>query len=111
MDIGKWLKVNGEGIYSTRPFTRPNVGSVAFTQSKDNQYVYAILKEWPGQELQLKGISPLAGSKIEMLGYNHSLKWANSNGGITVKFPAELQNERIRPCEHAWILKIRLAGS
>ena len=111
MDIGKWLKVNGEGIYSTRPFTHPNDGTVAFTQSKDNQYVYAILKEWPGQELQLKGISPLAGSKIEMLGYNHSLKWANSNGGITVKFPAELQNERIRPCEHAWILKIRLAGS
>jgi alpha-L-fucosidase len=111
MDIGKWLKVNGEGIYSTRPFTHPNDGTVAFTQSKDNQYVYAILKEWPGQELQLKGISPLAGSKIEMLGYNHSLEWINSNDGITVKFPAELQNEKIRPCEHAWILKIRLGDS
>ena len=109
IDIGKWLKVNGEGIYSTRPFTRQNDGSVAFTQSKDNQYVYAILKEWPGQELQLKGIKPVPGSKIDMLGYNHSLEWINSDQGITVKLPDKLQNEKIRPCEHAWVLKIRMA--
>ncbi len=108
MDIGKWLKVNGEGIYSTRTFTRQNDGNVAFTRSKDNHYVYAIMKEWPGQELKLKGIKPLTGSKIEMLGYNHSLEWIYSDEGITVKLPVKLQNERIRPCEHAWVLKIRL---
>ena len=109
IDIGKWLKVNGEGIYSTRPFTHQNEGTVAFTRSKDNQYVYAIMKEWPGQELQLKGIKPVTGSKIEMLGYPNPLEWTNSNEGITLKFPAKLQNERNRPCEHAWILKIRLS--
>ncbi len=107
-DIGKWLKVNGEGIYSTRPFTRQIDGPVAFTRSKDNKYLYAIMKEWPGQELYLKGIKAEKGSKIEILGYNKPLDWINSGDGINVKLPTKLQNEKNRPCEYAWILKIRL---
>ncbi|MCK9618441.1 MAG: hypothetical protein M0R21_11490 [Lentimicrobiaceae bacterium] len=39
--------------------------NVAYTGSKDNQYVYVIMKEWPGQELQLKGLNAERGSKIE----------------------------------------------
>ena len=35
-DIGKWLKVNREGIYPTRPVTRQIDGKVAYTRSKDN---------------------------------------------------------------------------
>jgi alpha-L-fucosidase len=108
IDIGKWLKVNGEGIYSTRPFTRQIDGKVAFTCSKDSQYVYTIMKEWPGQEQHLRGIKPARGSKIEMLGYNNSLEWISSTEGITVKFPVQLQNEKSRPCEHAWIMKIKI---
>ena len=107
-DIGKWLKVNGEGIYSTRPFTRQLDGSVAFTRSKDNQFVYVIMKEWPGEELHLKGINPVSGSKIEMLGDNNPLEWKSFNEGITVKLPDQLQKVTNRPCEHAWILKIKL---
>ena len=109
IDIGKWLKVNGEGIYSTRPFTPQIDGTVAFTRSKDNQYVYVIMKQWPGNKLDIKGIKAKKDSKVEILGYNKPLEWINSGGGITVKFPIQLQNEKIRPCEHAWVLKIRLA--
>ncbi len=107
-DIGKWLLVNGEGIYSTRPFIHQIVGTVAFTQSKDNQYVYAILKEWPGRVLQLHGIPPAEVSKIEMLGYDKPLEWVSSSKGTFVKLPAELQDAKNRPCEHAWVLKIKL---
>jgi alpha-L-fucosidase len=107
-DIGKWLKVNGEGIYSTRPFTRQIEGSIAFTRSKNNQYVYAIMKEWPGQELQINGIKPVKGSKIEMLGFDKPLEWIKGNDGVSVKFPAKLQDMQNRPCEHAWVLKIKL---
>jgi alpha-L-fucosidase len=109
IDIGKWLKVNGEGIYATRPYKQQAEGSVSYTQSKDGQYVYAILKEWPGSELHLKGIKPAPGTKIKMLGNNNSLEWISSTEGITVKLPVQLQNVKNRPCEHAWILKIRLA--
>jgi alpha-L-fucosidase len=109
IDIGKWLKVNGEGIYSTRPFTRQLEGSVAFTCSKDNQFVYAIMKEWPGKELYLKGIQAIKGGKIEMLGYDKPLNWIKGINGITVKFPAKLQDMNNRPCEDAWVLKIKMS--
>jgi alpha-L-fucosidase len=110
IDIGKWLKVNGEGIYSTRPFKRQIDGTVAFTRSKDNQYVYAIMKEWPGQQLNLKGIKPAKGSKIEMLGSDNPLEWILGNDEVTVRFPAKLQTMTNRPCEYAWVLKIRLTS-
>ena len=105
-DIGKWLNVNGEGLYSTRPFTIQNEGTVAYTRSKDNHYVYAIMKEWPGPELRLNGIQAEKEGEIEMLGYIKPLKWMNSDKGITIKLPAPLQNPKNRPCEHAWILRI-----
>jgi alpha-L-fucosidase len=106
--IGKWLKVNGEGIYSTRPFTPQVDGPVAFTRSKDHHYVYAIMKEWPGQQLQLKGIQAARDSKIQLLGYGKPLEWVNSEGGTLVKLPNQLQDAGNRPCEHAWVLKIEL---
>jgi alpha-L-fucosidase len=105
-DIGKWLKVNGEGIYSTRPFNLQSDGSVVFTRSKDNRYVYAIMKEWPGKVLNLKGIKADNGSKIEMLGYGNPLEWVNTEGGVTVKLPGKLQKDKNRPCQYAWIVKI-----
>ncbi len=105
-DIGKWLKVNGEGIYATRPYKQNAEGSVSYTQSKDGQYVYAILKEWPGNELHLKGVKPTKGSKIELLGHSNSLEWIDSNEGVIIKLPIQLQNEKNRPCEHAWIVRI-----
>ena len=107
-DIGKWLKINGEGIYATRPFTRQSDGTVAYTRSKDDQYVYAILKEWPGKEMQLIKIKTEKGSKIEMLGYDKPLEWINTDIGTSVKLPSQLQEPKNRPCDHAWVLKIKL---
>jgi alpha-L-fucosidase len=106
-EIGKWLKVNGEGIYATRPFSHQFDSTVAYTSSKDNQYIYAILKEWPGLELKLNGIQADKGSKLEMLGYDKSLEWKSIDGGVSVKLPDKLQNENNRPCDHAWVLKIK----
>jgi alpha-L-fucosidase len=110
-DIGKWLKINGEGIYSTRPYSLQFDGSTSYTRSNDNSYVYAIMKKWPGNEITLHGITAAKGSKIELLGDGKSLAWNKTEGGINVKFPAKLQDSKNRPCENAWILKIRTEGS
>lgn len=50
-EIGKWLKVNGEGIYSTRPASPYTQGSWRFTQSKDGKVLYAIYLLGEGQSL------------------------------------------------------------
>ncbi|MDR1486079.1 MAG: alpha-L-fucosidase, partial [Planctomycetaceae bacterium] len=39
--VGQWLKVNGKGIYETRPRDIWKEGELKFTRSKDNKTVYA----------------------------------------------------------------------
>lgn len=106
MEIGKWLAINGEGIYATRPVAHHSDGKVAFTRSKDNQHVYAIMKEWPGKELILPGIHPANASKVTMLGVADPLEWRQLDGSVAIRLPDKLQDQRHRPCEHAWVLKI-----
>ena len=105
-DIGKWLKVNGEGIYYTRPYSTPKEGSIRYTRSKDKGTVFAVALEWAGKELQLKSVVPAKGSKIYLLGYDKPLKWSHKNGLTTIALPAALQKAENRPCEHAYTFKI-----
>ena len=106
-DIGKWLKVNGEGIYYTRAYTIAAEGSVRYTRSKDNQTVYAISTEWPGNQLKLKSVKPANKSKVFMLGYNEPLKWSYKNGITTITLPAKLQKASNRPCDYAYTFRIQ----
>ncbi len=108
IDIGKWLSVNGEGIYATRPFKQQTEGNVSYTQSKDGQYVYAILKEWPGSETRLQSIPFDEVSKVEMLGYEGLFKFQKAGEGVLVELPKGLQVEKERPSSYASILKVTL---
>lgn len=105
-DIGKWLSINGEGIYTTRPYKQPIEGSISYTQSKDGKYVYAIVKEWNGKELNLKNIKAAKGSQIKMLGFDKPFEWENTPNGLVVKLPDYLQDAKNRPYKYAWVLKI-----
>jgi alpha-L-fucosidase len=106
-EIGRWLQINGEGIYATRPWKTQVEGPVAYTRSKDNRFVYAIVKEWPGKEIVLKktGIQP--GSEIRMLGYKDPFKWTAGDDGVKIEIPESLQKAENRPCSYAWVLKIK----
>jgi alpha-L-fucosidase len=106
-EIGKWLKVNGEGIYYTRSCSVFSEDKVRFTRSKDNKTVYAISLEWPGKELQLKSVEPLKGSEIYLLGYKKPLKWSHKDGVTTIVLPNNLQKETGRPCSYAYTFRIR----
>jgi hypothetical protein len=45
-----------------------------------------------------------------MLGFDKPLEWIIGNDGVSVIFPTILQDMKNRPCEYAWILKIRLTN-
>ncbi len=109
-EAGRWLKVNGEAIYATRP--RPGTlykesDTLFFTRTKDGQTSYAISTQWPGQSLQIKTLQPKDGSEITMLGHDKPLLWHHDENGLVIELPEWLQQESARPCDFAYAFKIQ----
>jgi len=119
--IGKWMKVNGEGIYGTTPWKIHGIGgfsqaagsapegerigkdSVRFT-AKGNA-VYAFIGSWPANgKVDIKGLTAdRVGRKVKsvtMLGCPEPLKWKFADDGLEVALPAE------KPCNWIWAVKL-----
>jgi alpha-L-fucosidase len=109
-DIGRWLKVNSEGIYGTRTYSITSEGNVRYTCSKDRKIVYAITTIWPGEKLELKSVLPKSGSNIYLLGEEEPLKWSHdrAKGLTTILVPDNLQKELNRPCKYAYTFRIEI---
>jgi alpha-L-fucosidase len=102
---GKWLKVNGEGIYLTRARNVWKEGDdknpIRFTRSKDGKKEFAFVKKLPKDELVLKSIKPKAGSAVKMFGVDTPLKWETlPDGGIKIAIPGDVGGE------YAWGFEI-----
>lgn len=103
VEIGDWLKVNGEAIYGTRPWRQSKDGDkVRYTAKGDA--VYAITRGWPGGELVLTAPRAKGGVTVELLGYKGPLEARFADGKLHIKVPALSVDEV--PCRHAYALKL-----
>ena len=107
---GDWLKVNGEGIYATRP--RPGTlwsegETLRFTRSKDDRTLYLFATEWPGKTLVVKSVERGQAGSVHMLGYPSELttRW-DAGRGLIITLPEDLLPESKRPCQFAWCFRI-----
>lgn len=110
-DMGKWLSVNGEAVYASRPWVHQNdsvTKDVWYTSKSDATYtyVYATILTWPlGNKLQLGGVRPSDVKGMEMLGYSGKVSWSERvPEGIVVTLPTFSPADA--PCQWAWVLKI-----
>jgi alpha-L-fucosidase len=85
LQIGAWLKMNGDAIYGTRPWRQTSEGNVRYTGKGDS--VYAIAEAWPGRELALATPQPASGATVILLGSNQPLKWHESGGKMLIEIP------------------------
>ena len=102
LDIGDWLRINGEAIYETSVWDqRPSAGipDVFFTTHGNNLYI--ICTQWPQQPLSIPGIH--SKGKVSLLGSTVPVKTSIS-GKLVIQPPPV--NPGNMPCQHAWIFKV-----
>ncbi len=104
---GEWLKVNGEGIFATRPRQPWQEGeAIRFTRAKQGGCLYAFAMQWPGRSLRLESVRLPQEARVTMLGVPEPLAWRSDARGLEIDIPEVLQEEKNRPCKTAWAFKI-----
>lgn len=100
LSVGKWLAINGDGIYGTRAWKKYGEGQVRFT--KKGKSLYAILLNWPVDGVSISDLNNNVGKikNVSMLGSKDVLTFTQDDKGLKISLPAE------KPSEFAWVLKI-----
>ncbi|MCS7219959.1 MAG: alpha-L-fucosidase [Anaerolineae bacterium] len=124
-EIGRWLAINGEAIYGTRPWkvfgegpTQVVAGSFSDTKrspftSEDIRFtmkgdvLYAIALAWPenGQMIirslgERRGLWEQRIARVELLGNPVPLRWTRDDHSLTIQLPPQ------KPCEHAFVFRV-----
>jgi alpha-L-fucosidase len=128
LQIGDWLKVNGEAIYGSRPWllfgegptkvsnSGLNTDKQEFT-SEDVRYtthngsLYAIVLGWPeSDKLRLRTLfrgNPYSGGnvcRVTLLGSQQTLAWEQREDGLHIELPPN------KPEEAAFVFRINEAS-
>ena len=107
-EFGKWINVNGEGIYNSRVLAPYKENNICMTQQENgNAYFFYMTKEGETtmpSEITIASLQPKKGSKIYLLGYDESLNWNEHEQGFKVMIPKEVQNNP--PCDYVWTIKV-----
>ena len=102
LQIGRWLGVNGEAIYGTRPYACKPQKGVYYTQK--NGAVYAILNRFPFGAVTLEGVPYDPAYTARLLCCSAPVRTADDGGRLRLVFPP-IDPEEMQ-CEYLYAVKI-----
>jgi alpha-L-fucosidase len=128
--IGEWFKINGEAIYSTRPWTVFGEGphtikagsfqghsareldahDIRYTRNKTNTVIYAMALGWPEQAVVLRSFGTSAANRppkvgrVELLGSTEKIRWKQNSDGLRIELPS-----RKPALDYAVVFKLSVA--
>ena len=129
LQMGAWLRLNGEAIYGSRPWfvfgEGPHLAASSAMNTDRQQFtaadiryttragnLYAIVLGWPANgEVRLqslfRGTPYLPGrvSSVALVGSAAHLVWKQASDGLHIELP------QVRPQESAYVLRIRSAAA
>jgi alpha-L-fucosidase len=94
LGIGKWLEINGEGIYGTCPWERAEGKTldnhdVRFTHKNEILYIH-LLNSPIGKTLGILSLKIPQSSTIRLLGYDDQLIWEQDQEDLIINLPENL---------------------
>jgi alpha-L-fucosidase len=139
LQIGEWLKINGEAVYNTSRWKESSqwsagnreykdrsgdmllkitvdpdpgyaVKEVFYTYNVNTNSLFAILPKYPDDKrLVLKNISPAAGTGIHFLSTKEKLNWQQQGNDVVIDLPEYNPNKIKAP--YAYVVKIENYGN
>jgi alpha-L-fucosidase len=109
-EIGKWIDVNGEAIYNSKPIAPYKEGKVCFTSNKEKNIIYATYladkdETKPPSEIHIRNLDSFIKNKVAFMGSERHIDFIKTGKGLTIEIPKSIREEP--PCNHAWTIKIK----
>jgi alpha-L-fucosidase len=106
VDIGLWLKVNGEAIYGTRPWFKKKRHKKNIYYTCKANVLYVICTTWPEKALVIDDIKVNANTSVTMLGLSKPVKWHVKEGKMIIQLPSISPAQVL--CQYAYVFKVTL---
>ncbi|MEO6963560.1 MAG: alpha-L-fucosidase, partial [Puia sp.] len=108
-ELGKWMDINGEGIYNSKPVAPYYSDNVFLTQSNDHKNIYGFYLSDKNEvilpsQVKITNLTIKSGSKMQILGFKDRIEWKQEGTDIVMRIPAKLQHKPIG--HHAVVFRI-----